>query len=100
MANNKHGSKDTRGNAASGRRRKMTQGESIDRSSATGTASSTSEEILAVANDMNTPSSGSPTYDEIAQAAYERYLSRGGQHGQDMDDWMAAERELNDRRLR
>ena len=53
-----------------------------------------------MANDRSTPAPGGPTYDEIAQAAYERYLNRGGQHGQDLDDWMAAERELNDRRRR
>jgi Protein of unknown function (DUF2934) len=39
-----------------------------------------------------------PTPDEIAQAAYQRYLSRGGGHGQDFDDWIAAERELTSKR--
>lgn len=37
---------------------------------------------------------GTPTHDEIAEAAYRRYLSRGGGHGQDFDDWLEAEREL------
>ena len=36
----------------------------------------------------------SPSYDEIAEAAYQRYLRRGGQDGQDFDDWLEAEREL------
>ena len=40
----------------------------------------------------------SPTYDEIAEAAYHRYLSRGGVDGQDFDDWLEAERELRSRR--
>jgi len=40
----------------------------------------------------------SPTYDEIAEAAYHRYLSRGGVDGQDFDDWLEAERELRERR--
>jgi len=35
-----------------------------------------------------------PTHDEIAEAAYRRYLSRGGQHGGDFDDWVEAEQEL------
>jgi hypothetical protein len=35
-----------------------------------------------------------PTYDEIAEAAYQRYLRRGGGDGQDFDDWVEAEREL------
>lgn len=46
-----------------------------------------------------TSASGSPTYDEIAEAAYQRYLRRGGGDGQDFDDWVEAERELRARRL-
>lgn len=40
----------------------------------------------------------SPSYDEIAEEAYQRYLRRGGQHGQDFDDWLEAERALKERR--
>jgi hypothetical protein len=36
----------------------------------------------------------SPTYEQIAEAAYQRYLSRGGSDGRDFDDWLEAEREL------
>ena len=43
-------------------------------------------------------SSGNPTYDEIAEAAYQRYLQRGGIDGRDFDDWLEAERELKARR--
>ena len=39
-----------------------------------------------------------PSDDEIAQAAYLRYVSRGGSDGQDFDDWVEAERELKRRR--
>jgi hypothetical protein len=39
-----------------------------------------------------------PTYDEIAEAAYQRYLQRGGADGRDFDDWVEAERELKSRR--
>lgn len=39
-----------------------------------------------------------PTYEQIAEAAYQRYLSRGGGHGRDFDDWLEAERELRSRR--
>jgi hypothetical protein len=35
-----------------------------------------------------------PTEDEIRMRAYHRYLERGGGHGMDFDDWLAAEREL------
>jgi hypothetical protein len=38
-----------------------------------------------------------PTYDEIAEAAYHRYLSRGGGDGQDFEDWIAAEQQLKTR---
>ena len=41
--------------------------------------------------------SSSPTYDEIAEAAYHRYLRRGGVDGQDFDDWLEAEKELKAR---
>ena len=37
---------------------------------------------------------GDPTLDQIAQRAYEIYQSRGGTDGQDMEDWLQAEREL------
>lgn len=33
--------------------------------------------------------------DRVAQRAYELYLSRGGADGRDIDDWLAAERELS-----
>jgi hypothetical protein len=32
--------------------------------------------------------------DQIRLRAYELYVERGGVHGQDWDDWFAAEREL------
>ena len=35
-----------------------------------------------------------PSHDEIAAAAYHRYLKRGGADGGDFDDWLEAEREL------
>ena len=37
---------------------------------------------------------GGPSHSEIAEAAYLRYLSRGGADGRDLDDWIEAEREL------
>ena len=35
-----------------------------------------------------------PSHDDIASRAYELFLQRGAQHGQDFEDWLAAEREL------
>jgi hypothetical protein len=37
-----------------------------------------------------------PTRDEIEQRAYEIYLERGEQEGDDLNDWYAAERELTE----
>jgi len=39
-----------------------------------------------------------PTEDDIRQRAYERYLERGGEHGMDFEDWLAAERDLRSRK--
>lgn len=41
-----------------------------------------------------------PTYDEIAQRAYQLYEHRGGEHGRDWDDWLQAERELRQQAVR
>jgi hypothetical protein len=41
--------------------------------------------------------SNGPTYDQIAEAAYLRYLNRGASDGRDFDDWLAAEQELKSR---
>ena len=38
--------------------------------------------------------------DEVAKLAYEIYLSRGGEHGRDQEDWLLAERELRGRKPR
>ena len=38
-----------------------------------------------------------PDRDRIAQRAYELYQARGGEDGRAMDDWLDAERELNQR---
>jgi hypothetical protein len=35
-----------------------------------------------------------PTQDQIRLRAYQIYLERGGHHGQELDDWLRAEREL------
>jgi hypothetical protein len=35
-----------------------------------------------------------PTREEIEKRAYELYLARGCESGRDVEDWLAAEREL------
>jgi Protein of unknown function (DUF2934) len=40
--------------------------------------------------------SAQPTESDIARRAYDLYLTRGCEHGHDVDDWLQAERELRD----
>jgi hypothetical protein len=52
-----------------------------------------------VANDSGPQFSGNTTAatmdrDRVAQRAYELYMARGCADGQDVDDWLSAEREL------
>jgi hypothetical protein len=37
---------------------------------------------------------GEPTPDHIAQRAFDIFLARGATHGQDVEDWLRAERQL------
>ncbi len=39
-----------------------------------------------------------PTREKIAARAYEIFITRGGQHGRDVEDWLRAESELRRRR--
>ena len=88
--------------AAAARARNVSRRTATDPSLVTASAATTSEEVqLAVANDSSErirDSADSPSYDEIAEAAYQRYQRRGGSHGGDLDDWVAAEQELRNRR--
>ena len=34
------------------------------------------------------------TSEEVARRAYELFVSRGGEHGRDLDDWLEAERQV------
>jgi hypothetical protein len=35
-----------------------------------------------------------PDPEQVARRAYERFVQRGGEHGRDLEDWVAAEKEL------
>jgi len=43
-------------------------------------------------NDMS--ANHAPNYDEIRRRAYEIYLERGGLPGEELEDWLQAEREV------
>ena len=53
------------------------------------------EESAAIYPDTN---EGRPTPEEIAAEAYRIYMGRGASHGQDMEDWLEAERRLSEER--
>ncbi len=46
---------------------------------------------------MHSGAAPMPARDEIAVRAYARFEARGFQHGYDVEDWLAAERELTHR---
>jgi DUF2934 family protein len=35
------------------------------------------------------------SHEDVARRAYELFLSRGAQHGSDIEDWLQAERQLS-----
>ncbi len=45
----------------------------------------------------SSPTTHAPSYEEIAEAAYLRYVGRGGTDGSDFDDWLEAEQGLRKR---
>lgn len=49
---------------------------------------------LSVKEDSTT---STPTAEEIRKRAFEIHIERGGIHGCDLDDWMQAERELQEK---
>ncbi len=51
----------------------------------------------ATAADMAAGGALGPSSDEIARLAYELYLRRGGADGNDVGDWLEAERRLKGR---
>ena len=44
------------------------------------------------------PANHAPNHDEIRRRAYEIYLERGGLPGQELEDWLQAEREIESAR--
>ena len=69
-----------------------------DRSSTPLSSDNGSAIVVSLASEStNGDSVYGPSYQEIAEVAYRRYLSRGGYHGEDFQDWIEAERELRSR---
>jgi len=53
--------------------------------------------VDSAADKAGSPPAG-PSTDDIRRRAYERYLERGGNHGQHFDDWLEAEKELRSKK--
>jgi hypothetical protein len=48
-----------------------------------------------VANEQReNPTNAWPSYDQVAERAYEFFLARGGTDGHDVEDWLRAEAEF------
>ena len=60
----------------------------------------TSPEVDAAPQAAGDTTAATPARDRVAMRAYELYVARGGSDGQALDDWIAAERELDDERTR
>ncbi len=60
----------------------------------------TEAEVVEEAVEIYPAAATGPTAAEIAEEAYRIYLGRGSDHGQDLDDWLEAERRLASRRDR
>ena len=59
-----------------------------------------SEREIETNPDVETQPSGTITQEEIAQHGYALYEARGREDGHDLDDWLEAERELLEQRIR
>jgi hypothetical protein len=46
-----------------------------------------------VAQTQEARAENAPSREEVKQRGYEMHMERGGAHGQDIDDWLQAERE-------
>jgi len=58
---------------------------------------STPEAVSGVAPMKEEGSKKTPTHEEICLRAFEIHIQRGAIHGCDLDDWLQAERELQEK---
>jgi hypothetical protein len=59
--------------------------------------SETTPKAVAESGLQETENSTAPSLEQIAQRAFEIHLERGGIDGRDLDDWLQAERELQEK---
>jgi len=53
--------------------------------------------VVRTENAQREQGKGGPTPEEIRRRAFEIHIERGGIHGCDLDDWMQAEHELQEK---
>lgn len=64
-------------------------------SAAAGASSESRSASTSPSDGSSSPSDGSSRMSRIARRAYEIYERRGGQQGQELEDWLQAEREVD-----
>jgi Protein of unknown function (DUF2934) len=69
-------------------------GETLMARTAKKTATTTTKNVVAMRRPASTSDTVNPSSAEIAKRAFEIYCERGGVDGNDVQDWLQAEREL------
>jgi hypothetical protein len=72
-------------------------GEKIVRSQDLKTNTQNTPRIIFLSEVAEGKGQNGPTSAEIRQRAFEIHLERGGVHGRELDDWLQAERELQEK---
>ena len=73
---------------------RATKTSTVKTKSAKSEQAKTSAPKVARARKVKAGDSVAPAYDVIAERAFVRFCARGGEHGHDVEDWLAAEAEL------
>jgi hypothetical protein len=73
------------------------EGEKIVRSQELKTNSQNTPRIIFLSEVAEEKGQNGPTSAEVRQRAFEIHLERGGVHGCELDDWLQAERELQEK---
>lgn len=64
------------------------------RTTGTAATSTMKRETTTAPKRVQRDASAEAAFDDVARRAYEKFLARGGQHGHDVEDWLAAEAEV------
>jgi hypothetical protein len=73
-------------------------GDSADRAALVQDDAEELTRAVSMASEPPELSTSAPDEEQIRDRAYQRFLDRGGSHGDDVNDWIEAETELRNRR--